>query len=604
VAVRVSESQAINIPTGQSWIVGGEQPQQGGSAALATTTAQRGTSNGTRAPARPAPRALEARLARRRRELPLVLAGVLLDIGGALAFADTSFHLASRREVLVATRPLGAVQLLSSGDLSDAAISGASGMGLVASSAEAYVIGRPLAVPLVAGAPLTTAELGMSSAVAAGLDVVALLVRPGGFPPALASGARVEVVAVPAIGSVTRRRHCARLAPPCSPSTTPRPTATAAAWSPPSSCEPPMPPASPSSARPARRGSSRSGRRRERPCHRDGALVGATTLALGLAATWPADRPVLPVEADPAGGTLAAAAGFAPEPGLVSLAAAARRSSDTKVVLEHTQLLPGGAAVLSAPGVPSRPGTPSLSPSHRGRADRAPRRARLRRAARLRAPAAAPRRRGDSSSGSANTASFLAADLALLATRPRLSDLQAATRLLAEPTLSAAADSGRLRLVLAGDGPYRDGEASQPLRLEVAARLPVDPEAAEGICHLPASARHLRRTPLVRALRDGDVARLPLEVTNLLVANAVHFVVHVEQRDGTALCLLGARGDRRRGADGRLQRDLPSRARQADRRAVPEAPMRSEALERLEECRFDADLLEVPEGHWRERLLA
>ena len=34
---------------------------------------------------------------------------------------------------------------------------------------------------------------------------------------------------------------------------------------------------------------------------------GVTTLALALAATWPKERRVLLVEADPAGGTLAAA---------------------------------------------------------------------------------------------------------------------------------------------------------------------------------------------------------------------------------------------------------------------------------------------------------
>jgi hypothetical protein len=140
---------------------------------------------------------------RRRRELPLVLAGVLLVIGGALAFAETSLHLTSRHEVLVTTRPLAAGQVLSPADLSVATISGANGLGLVASSAESAVLGQPLAVPLVAGAPLTTGELGSTSPLAAGLDVVALLIRPGGFPPSLASGSRVEVVPVPASGSPT-----------------------------------------------------------------------------------------------------------------------------------------------------------------------------------------------------------------------------------------------------------------------------------------------------------------------------------------------------------------------------------------------------------------
>lgn len=62
---------------------------------------------------------------------------------------------------------------------------------------------------------------------------------------------------------------------------------------------------------------------------------GVTTLALALAATWPKDRRVLLVELDPAGGTLAAASGWPPEPSLVSLAAAARHTLDPDLVWEH-----------------------------------------------------------------------------------------------------------------------------------------------------------------------------------------------------------------------------------------------------------------------------
>ena len=77
---------------------------------------------------------------------------------------------------------------------------------------------------------------------------------------------------------------------------------------------------------------------------------GVTTLALALAATWPSSRRVLLAELDPAGGTLAAASGWPPEPGLVSLAAAARRGSDPELVWEHCQELADGTAVLAGPG--------------------------------------------------------------------------------------------------------------------------------------------------------------------------------------------------------------------------------------------------------------
>ena len=78
---------------------------------------------------------------------------------------------------------------------------------------------------------------------------------------------------------------------------------------------------------------------------------GVTTLALGLAATWSTDRRVLLVEADPAGGTLAAASGWPAEPNLVSLAAAARRGGDPALVWEHCHQLPDGASVLPAPSL-------------------------------------------------------------------------------------------------------------------------------------------------------------------------------------------------------------------------------------------------------------
>src|SRR5271155_3710750 len=81
---------------------------------------------------------------------------------------------------------------------------------------------------------------------------------------------------------------------------------------------------------------------------------GVTTFATGLAMVWPGERQRLLVEADPAGGILAAAAGLKPEPGLVSLAAAARRHDEPGVAFEHCQALPGGIPVRARPPGPER----------------------------------------------------------------------------------------------------------------------------------------------------------------------------------------------------------------------------------------------------------
>ena len=64
--------------------------------------------NGTKALSGARPAGTRGRPAARRRQLPLVVVGVLLVIGGALAFADASLHLGSREEVLVVSAPLAA----------------------------------------------------------------------------------------------------------------------------------------------------------------------------------------------------------------------------------------------------------------------------------------------------------------------------------------------------------------------------------------------------------------------------------------------------------------------------------------------------------------
>lgn len=76
---------------------------------------------------------------------------------------------------------------------------------------------------------------------------------------------------------------------------------------------------------------------------------GVTTFAVALAARWPTQTRCVLVECDPSGGDVATRFGVASSPGLVSLAAAARRSSDPELLWQHTQALPGGLSVVAAP---------------------------------------------------------------------------------------------------------------------------------------------------------------------------------------------------------------------------------------------------------------
>jgi hypothetical protein len=211
---------------------------------------------------------------------------------------------------------------------------------------------------------------------------------------------------------------------------------------------------------------------------------GVTTLALSLAATWPAEQRMLLVEADAAGGTLAAGARWPSEPSMVSLAAAARRGGDPNLVWDHCHQLPGGAAVLAGPpsSEHARTALTMLDPL-------------LDRLGELDAEVLVDCGRLDL--GSPLGRLWERTGRAVFAVRPRLADLHAlATWLEASPF-----DGGRLGLVTVGDGPFADTEIAEALGVEVLARLPWDPAAAEGLVSMPASARELRLAPLTRAAR-------------------------------------------------------------------------------------------------------
>jgi hypothetical protein len=160
-----------------------------------TTTAAAPRTNGQRtSSADTRPRA--ARGPGRHHQLPLVVLGVLLVLGCALAFTDASLHLGSREEVLVVAQPVSAGQVITAGDLRAARISTGSGLDVILVGDESSVIGRRAAVPLVAGSLLTGTEVGNAPPVGSGSDVVAVGLKAGAYPPDLAPGDRVQIVPV------------------------------------------------------------------------------------------------------------------------------------------------------------------------------------------------------------------------------------------------------------------------------------------------------------------------------------------------------------------------------------------------------------------------
>jgi hypothetical protein len=122
--------------------------------------------------------------------------GVLLVLGGALAFADVSLHQGTTDEVLEVSQPLSAGQIVQSSDLAFVRVSAGTDLSSIPVSDEASMVGRPAAIPLVAGALLTRSEVGAPSPVDSGSDVVALGLKSGQYPPDLVAGDQVQVVLV------------------------------------------------------------------------------------------------------------------------------------------------------------------------------------------------------------------------------------------------------------------------------------------------------------------------------------------------------------------------------------------------------------------------
>jgi pilus assembly protein CpaF len=89
--------------------------------------------------------------------------------------------------------------------------------------------------------------------------------------------------------------------------------------------------------------------------------------------------------------------------------------------------------------------------------------------------------------------------------------------------------------------------------------------------------------------------RLPLEATNLLVANAVHFVIHLAQ-EGEYRFISSIREvvD----AEGPMVVSNEVFRPGPDGRAVPGAPFRTDTLDQLCAVGFDPGLLERPQGWW------
>jgi len=126
--------------------------------------------------------------------------GALLVVVCALGFALTAARMDHRASVLALVRPVTVGQVLSAVDLRPVPVSVGVGVDSIPATDSGSVIGRSMAVSLPAGALLTRTEVGTAAIPGPGQAVIAMLVKPGQFPPDLAAGAHVHLIATASTG--------------------------------------------------------------------------------------------------------------------------------------------------------------------------------------------------------------------------------------------------------------------------------------------------------------------------------------------------------------------------------------------------------------------
>lgn len=236
---------------------------------------------------------------------------------------------------------------------------------------------------------------------------------------------------------------------------------------------------------------------------------GVTTLCVALTARWPEPWRRVLVEADPAGGDLAARYRLPVTPGLVSLAAAVRRNTAPDLVGEHVQALPGGLPVVAGPtradqaraalaaitGADSQAG---VLGSFTGRGD-----------------VVAVVDCGRLAPDTPVRGVIAAADQLLIVARPHSDELARVADLVAGDVAGIVGGAAHTRLLLAGPG-YAASEVEREVGLAVAATVPWDPRTAAAVSG-HATTRPRPRARLVRAATRlatelaHDPRRLPPE---------------------------------------------------------------------------------------------
>jgi hypothetical protein len=221
---------------------------------------------------------------------------------------------------------------------------------------------------------------------------------------------------------------------------------------------------------------------------------GVTTAVAALAATWPVDRDLIVAELDPAGGDLIVRFDLAPEPGLVTLAAAGRRELGPGTLLAHTQSLPVADRATGEGAASRRALLAPVSAEQASASLTALRGGLVAALAGLDADVLVDCGRLDPSSPAFDVA--MGADLLVMVARPVVSEVHhLSTRL-------ASISSRAVSVLMVGDRPYEVSEVAGAVGAEALGTLPADGRAASALTDGHANAlRVLRRSRLLRDAR-------------------------------------------------------------------------------------------------------
>ena len=212
---------------------------------------------------------------------------------------------------------------------------------------------------------------------------------------------------------------------------------------------------------------------------------GVTTAAIALALAAGPEPVSLIVEADPAGGDLAARCDLAVSPGLGSLAASARNGAALDLTV-NVQALPAGPYALLAPPSPDLT-TSALD----ALGDRL-----IDGLSMWDGTVVADCGRWQPGGPAARL--VRAADAVLVVLRPTVEGVEHVRGRLGEITAAAMGPIGAL---VVGDRPYPAAEVADALGIPLAGTLPLDPKAVRGLERRTIGAE-ARRSTIVRAARS------------------------------------------------------------------------------------------------------